>query len=194
MACCSLNLPIVHKPDTAKTNPKYMLIDEHTTLFISFFLILGLLSSFSEGFEYISTTDQKSRRWSPPLKGTKPPPFIIFQLNDTLLLSFTAISTKRLPDRWLCTQVVAGRTVFFHSAVNVFVIAFPRMDDGYVHVQWGLSLHMFSAGVALCSLISSSNRHSHLKWMTSAERWKLPGDVFWWIVDHHRLLEVTLWA
>lgn len=45
-------------------------------------------------------------------------------------------------------QVVAGCTVFFHRALIVFVVAVPLAGDGYVHVQRGPSLHMFSTRVA----------------------------------------------
>lgn len=84
-------------------------------------------------------------------------------------------------------QVVAGCTVFFHRALIVFVVAVPLASDGYVHVQRGPSLHMFSTRVAPVQTYSKPNTPSIRIWregMSAAERYKRLGEMFWWIVEY----------
>ncbi len=102
---------------------------------------------------------RKSRRWSPSSERLNTTSFDYLSLVKMthcccLLLPF---EPKHCQTDGCLLTLWLGCTVFFHSAVNVFVIAVPLVDDGYAGVQWGLSLHMFSTRVALCRLISSSN-------------------------------------
>lgn len=93
----------------------------------------------------------------------------------------------------MCDHVEAGCTVFFHRVLNVFVVAVPHMGDGYVHVQWGLSLHMFSTGVALCRLYTSRfnilsihiwNKWQQLKGISwNLMNWGGGGGYFWIVAD-----------